>query len=126
MVVVVMNEKDIDLQSAVDFVGDLCKKTIDCFIEDKSNIPSWGAKIDRDVAVYVDGLANWIFGGLIWSFESERYFAKEGLEVKASRVVQLLPRVSGASLDIQFWLDLFIAIRQPIIAKSKTSAMAQP
>jgi hypothetical protein len=29
---------------------------------------------------------------LHWSFESERYFGKEGREVKATRVVNLLPR----------------------------------
>jgi hypothetical protein len=91
IVVVVMNEKGLDLQSAVDFVGDLCKKSIDRFIEDRKNIPSWGDKIDRDVAVYVDGLANWIVGGLHWTFETERYFGKEGQNIKASRVAYLPP-----------------------------------
>jgi hypothetical protein len=100
MIVVVMNEEGIDLQSAVDFVGGLCKKSIDRFNEDRGNIPSWGAKIDRDVAVYVDGLADWIVGSLHWSFESERYFAKAGLYVKASRVVHLLPR---RSWDFVLW-----------------------
>jgi hypothetical protein len=90
MIDVIMNERGLDLQSAVDFVGDLCKKSIDRFIEDRKNIPSWGAKIDRDVGVYVGGLADWIVGSLHWSFESERYFGKEGLDIKASRVVNLL------------------------------------
>lgn len=92
MIPVVMNEQDLDLQSAVDFVGDLCKQSIDRFNNDKINLPSWGAKIDKDVGVYVNGLANWIVGSLHWSFESERYFGKDGKEIKVSRVVNLLVR----------------------------------
>jgi hypothetical protein len=92
MIPVVMNEQGLDLQSAVDFVGDLCKQSIDRFNDDRMHLPSWGAKIDKDIGVYVNGLASWIVGSLHWSFESERYFGKNGKDVKASRVVNLLPR----------------------------------
>ena len=92
MIPVVMNEQGLDLQAAVDLVGELCKQTMDQFNEDRAQLPSWGADVDRDVAVYVQGLADWIVGSLHWSFESERYFGKGGREVKKSRVVNLLPR----------------------------------
>ncbi|EGO03766.1 hypothetical protein SERLA73DRAFT_175395 [Serpula lacrymans var. lacrymans S7.3] len=92
MIVVVMNEQGLDLQSSVDFVGDLCKQSIDRFNDDRDNLPSWGPEIDREVAIYVDGLANWIVGSLHWSFESERYFGKSGLDVKKNRIINLLPR----------------------------------
>jgi hypothetical protein len=92
MIPVVMNEEGIDLQSAVDFVGALCRQSIDRFNDDRDSLPSWGPKIDRDVAVYVDGLANWIVGSLHWSFETERYFGKTGQDVKVTRIVDLLPR----------------------------------
>jgi hypothetical protein len=92
MIPVVMNEEGLDLQSAVEFVGDLCKQSIDRFNDDRMNLPSWGAKIDKDVGIYVNGLAHWIVGSLHWSFESERYFGKNGKEVKVTRVVDLLPR----------------------------------
>ena len=92
MISVVMNEEGLDLQTAVDFVGTMCKQSIDRFNHDRANLPSWGPKIDRDVAIYVDGLAKWIVGSLHWSFESERYFGKMGRAVKATRVVNLLPR----------------------------------
>jgi hypothetical protein len=92
MIPVVMNEQGLDLQSAVDFVGNLCKQSIDRFNEDRLNLPSWGAKVDKDVDVYVNGLTNWIVGSLHWSFESERYFGKNGRDVKTTRVVNLLPR----------------------------------
>ncbi|KAG5727529.1 Germacradienol/germacrene D synthase [Termitomyces sp. T112] len=92
MIPVVMNEEGLDLQSAIDFVGNMCRQSIDRFVEDRANLPSWGPEIDKDVAVYVNGLADWIVGSLHWSFESERYFGKTGREVKANRVVNLLPR----------------------------------
>ncbi|KAF9239816.1 isoprenoid synthase domain-containing protein [Melanogaster broomeanus] len=93
MIDVVMNEQGIDLQSAFDFVGEMCRQSIDRFVEDRKNIPSWSPKIDNDVAIYVDGLADWIVGSLHWSFDSERYFGKHGKEVKKTRVVTLLPKI---------------------------------
>ena len=93
MIVVVMMQEGLDLQSAVDFVGHLCKQSIDRFNNDRANLPSWGPEIDRQVDIYVDGLADWIVGSLHWSFESERYFGKAGLEVKNTRAVKLLSRL---------------------------------
>lgn len=92
MIVVMMRQEGLDLQSAVDFVGDLCKQSIDRFIEQRAHLPSWGPDIDQQVEKYVGGLADWIVGSLHWSFESERYFGKSGLDVKKTRVVELLPR----------------------------------
>lgn len=96
MIVVVMQQEGLDLQSAVDFVGDLCQKSIDRFVAERAMLPSWGPEIDRQVQIYADGLADWIVGSLHWSFESERYFAKAGLEVKRNRIVNLLPRRAPA------------------------------
>ncbi|KAF5390807.1 hypothetical protein D9757_004424 [Collybiopsis confluens] len=91
MIPVIMNHHSLDLQSAVDFVGQLCKQSIDRFISDRAQLPSWGPEIDRQVQTYVDGLADWIVGSLHWSFESERYFGKNGRQVKEDRVINLLP-----------------------------------
>jgi hypothetical protein len=92
MIPVIMNEQGCDLQSAVDMVGELCRQSIDRFNEDWNNLPSWGPEIDRQVQIYVQGLADWIVGSLVWSYESERYFGKQGLDVKKNRVVTLLPK----------------------------------
>ncbi|KIJ15937.1 hypothetical protein PAXINDRAFT_180528 [Paxillus involutus ATCC 200175] len=94
MIDVVMDEQGLDLQTAVDFVGEMCRQSIDRFIEDRKNLPSWGSKIDKDVAIYVEGLADWIVGSLHWSFDTERYFGKQGKQVKKTRVVTLLPKRS--------------------------------
>jgi len=109
MIPVIMNEQDLDLQSAVDFVGDMCKQSIDRFNHDRNILPSWGAKIDRDVAVYVDGLANWIVGSLHWSFELKRYFGKNGQDVKVHRVVDLLPRRIWGFIQVAYLMCVFLS-----------------
>ncbi|KAI0327815.1 terpenoid synthase [Cubamyces sp. BRFM 1775] len=92
MIAVIMHRHNVGLQEAVDFVGTLCKASIDRFEHDRQLIPSWGPEIDRDVAVYVRGLQNWIVGSLHWSFESTRYFGMEGASIKKHRIVKLLPK----------------------------------
>ena len=93
MIVILMRLRSCDLQTAVDFVGELCKQTIDTFIENQRSLPSFGPKLDRDVALYVQGLQDWIVGSLHWSFMTERYFGKSGAQVKKHRIVKLLPRL---------------------------------
>jgi len=62
------------------------------FTENKKKLPSWDEKTDKDVAVYVDGLMDWMVGNVHWSYKSERYFGKSGPEVRETRVVKLLPK----------------------------------
>lgn len=91
MIVVVMRERGLDLQAAVDFVGDLCRQSIDRFAHDRDTLPSWGPKIDRDVQTYIQGLQDWIVGSLHWSFDTTRYFGVHGAEIKSHRQIKLLP-----------------------------------
>lgn len=98
------------LQSAVDYVGELCAETIDTFSANKARLPSWGPEVDDMVARYVQGLQDWIVGyvpslsiytayftiyildrSLHWSFQTHRYFGTKGMEVKSHRVVTLMP-----------------------------------
>jgi len=98
-----MHHYGMALQEAVDFVGGLCKKSIDRFIEGRARLPSWGPEIDAQVQVYVQGLADWIPGSLHWSFDSERYFGKKGGQIKKDRIVELAPvgvSHSTNSLDV--------------------------
>ena len=62
MICILMTYHGHDLQGAVDYVGDLCAKTIDSFTANKEQIPSWGPEIDKMVAGYVQGLQDWIVG----------------------------------------------------------------
>ncbi|KAI0649179.1 terpenoid synthase [Trametes meyenii] len=99
MIAVIMHRYDFGLQEAVDCVGALCKASIDRFEHDRRHLPSWGPQIDAAVAVYVDGLQNWIVGSLHWSFDSARYFGKDGATIKKHRLVKLLPRSPSSSGD---------------------------
>lgn len=82
------------MQEAIDYAGDLCKQTMNVFTENKDLLPSWGAAVDADVQVYVQGLQDWIVGNLHWSFVTERYFGKRGAEIKATRILEVLPKSS--------------------------------
>ncbi|THU82031.1 terpenoid synthase [Dendrothele bispora CBS 962.96] len=92
MISVMMDQQGMSLQQAVDFVGDLCKQSIDRFEAARSCLPSWSSEVDRNVQIYVEGMQDWIVGSLHWSFDTERYFGKMGQEVKEKRIVALLPK----------------------------------
>jgi hypothetical protein len=87
-----MKYRGLDLQSSVDYVGDMCKGAIDRFIAERECLPSWGPEIDEQVKIYVDGLTGWIVGSLHWSFDLERCFGKLGPQVRATRKVALYHR----------------------------------
>lgn len=93
MIPIFMEHHNMTLQQAVDQVGELCRQTIDTFAENLKRIPSFGdEKLDKDVQTYVDGLRYWISGSLHWSFKTERYFGKDGEQVKKTRIIKLLPK----------------------------------
>jgi hypothetical protein len=73
------------------FDSDMCKQSIDRFIEEREHLPAWSPSIDKDVDIYVEGLANWIVGSLHWSFLTERYFGKSGMTIKKQLVLELAP-----------------------------------
>lgn len=62
MIVILMTYHGHNLQSAVDYVGDLCSQTIDAFVKNRDNLPSWGPEVDDMVQRYVQGLQDWIVG----------------------------------------------------------------
>ncbi|KAF5373605.1 hypothetical protein D9758_000965 [Tetrapyrgos nigripes] len=96
MIVILMECHGHTLQSSMDYVGDLCKQTIDDFNENKTKIPSWGPEIDDNVQRYVEGLQNWIVGSLHWSFMTTRYFGTDGEAIKQHRTVVLAKKCDSA------------------------------
>jgi hypothetical protein len=92
LVAVLMLDQGLDLQGAIDHCGQLCKISLQRFEENRAILPSWGEEVDKDVAIYVQGLQNWITGPLQWSFTSARYFGKDAQIVKRDRTVKLLPK----------------------------------
>ncbi|KAJ7123606.1 terpenoid synthase [Mycena epipterygia] len=93
IVTVVMVQFHLDLDGALKWISSLHDSLISRFFLDAKRIPSWGQMIDRQVSVYIHGLGNWVRANDCWSFESERYFGKDGPDVQRHRIIELLPRV---------------------------------
>jgi Delta6-protoilludene synthase len=93
-----MNEKGLDLDGALNWVGEYHGNILSNFQAQHRLLPSWGPDMDPIVDAFVEGLAYWIRGHDCWSFESERYFGAKGLEIKKTRLVTLLPRVKNPSV----------------------------
>ena len=66
MVSVLMKQRKLGLQEAIDLVGDYCRACIDRFEHDRQRLPSWGPEVDNMIVQYVDGLQNWIVGKSDW------------------------------------------------------------
>ncbi|KAI9462678.1 terpenoid synthase [Russula earlei] len=98
IVTVVMNEKRLDLNGALKWLGEYHGQVLSKFQAQSRTLPSWGDKIDADVATFVERLAYWIRGVDCWSLETERYFGTKGPEVQRHRLVTLLPKSSSVRI----------------------------
>lgn len=92
LVYILMVKQGLDLQGAIDYCGQLCNICVQRFEKTRAILPSWGEEVDKDVVIYVQGLQDWIAGSVQWSFESARYFGKDGHIVKRNRIVKLSPK----------------------------------
>jgi Delta6-protoilludene synthase len=90
---VVMNEKGVDLDGALDWVATTYEQVLSRFQAQIRMLPSWGPDIDPVVSEFIERVCHWIRGHDCWSFESERYFGTKGLEIQELRSMILLPRV---------------------------------
>ncbi|KAG1857771.1 isoprenoid synthase domain-containing protein [Suillus subluteus] len=86
IVAVLMHNRGLDLQGAMDYTGQMCKDAIQHFESNRSILPSWGEEIDRQLAIHIEGLQNWMVGSLHWHLNTPRY------AVKPDRIVKLLPK----------------------------------
>lgn len=91
---VLMKAKGISLQQAANTVGEHSLKLTKDLEDAKKRLPSWGARVDADVAFYIRALEDWVIGNLEWSFKTVRYFGPIHDEVKKTRVVALRSRRS--------------------------------
>ena len=91
----IMEEYHLDLQQALYWLSGYASKTIFNFLSNSHALPSWGEKIDRAVRVYIDRVSRCVRGYDAWSYETNRYYGEDGLKVKESRKITLLPANSG-------------------------------
>lgn len=89
MVTVLMNAHGLEIQDAVDRVGDMCINVLDTFRKNRASLPKWNSEVDKDVERYARSLEGWLTANLHWSFMSGRYFGTKGPEIKKTGIVEL-------------------------------------
>ena len=98
LVLVLMAERRLTLQSAVTAAGALVKKTVGVFLEnerlllDSAQLPALAPCVDADVRRYVRGMRDCIVGLTYWLYETDRFFGDAGDEVRDLGWVFLPPR----------------------------------
>ena len=65
-----MHEQNCGVIKAVEWISGLHDRVAGKFLSTMKELPSFGdPSLDKDIAVYVDGLANWVRSNERWSFE---------------------------------------------------------
>ncbi|KAJ7159664.1 isoprenoid synthase domain-containing protein, partial [Mycena filopes] len=90
IVTVIMKSKDVDLQTAVDFLSGYCEALTAQLQEARRVLSSRKDPIySNDAVRIIDGYGDWVRGNDQWSFATERYFGKENHIVKRTRTLKL-------------------------------------
>ena len=91
-----MHQHDVDLHAALQLAAEMhAERSRHALDELYPAVLTLGVSPEVDAALkfYVAGLMNWPRGNDSWTFESQRYFGTEGMNVFEKREVTLLPRV---------------------------------
>ncbi|QRV79773.1 terpene synthase [Ceratobasidium sp. AG-Ba] len=89
LVFILMYNERMDLQSAVNHVEQLICGRTRRYVNAKSRLPSFGPKIDPQIARYIRGLEYWIQGSIHWTFASPRYFGANGEKVRSTGIMDI-------------------------------------
>ncbi|KAF9034651.1 terpenoid synthase [Hymenopellis radicata] len=95
LVPIVMHQLGLDIHSALQWISNLHDDLVAKFLKAWNHIPVYGGPLDFEMRTYTEGLGNWVRANEQWSFESERYFGKEGMIIQETRKVVLLPKRQG-------------------------------
>ena len=88
MIAVLMFNLKYDMSEALQWLSsrhrELVEETLQCVNEE---IP-WKLGTGTEIALYVEGLLNWVRAENSWAFESWRYFGENGARIRESRMVE--------------------------------------
>ncbi|KAF8172887.1 hypothetical protein BJ912DRAFT_89820 [Pholiota molesta] len=85
-----------DVAGAVQFISDTCDGLVERCLQLRDDIltkrgfPSFVEDLDRQIAVYIDGIGQWVRGHDEWMFASGRYFGDKGPEIQKTRKVDII------------------------------------
>lgn len=77
LVAIVMHQRNLDVQGALDWIGKLHDDLVLKFLEDYKKVPTFpDPQITKDTAAYAEALGNWVRANDQWSFEvdASRFF----------------------------------------------------
>lgn len=64
IITVLMENRQMDLQTAADYAGVHCEELMTRFVATQTRLPSWGSAVDSQIARFVAGLGCWMKGNL--------------------------------------------------------------
>ncbi|KAF7773405.1 hypothetical protein Agabi119p4_5572 [Agaricus bisporus var. burnettii] len=96
VVTVLMNDRQIGLQEACDYIGDRCRQFMNDYLAARDELR---ATVGGDASRFIDALGYWIIGNMEWSFESPRYFGHEHDEIKRTLTLTLKPSEVPEEVD---------------------------
>lgn len=87
---VLMHERNLSLQDAVDHIGAQYEALLDQFLRHEATLPSFGTPlVDEGVRRYVECMKQSIVGYIVWCFDTYRYFGPEDRDVRRTLTVIL-------------------------------------
>ncbi|KAJ7657695.1 isoprenoid synthase domain-containing protein, partial [Mycena polygramma] len=90
-VIVVMHERRLSIQDAMNFVGEWYREHLEEFCTVMRDLPPCRSVVVRDrLRMYVAGIVNWVTGNYEWSLRSGRYFPAGQDPVEGGWVIPLL------------------------------------
>lgn len=65
-----MHERNVGLQAAIDILTEMLAQRVEEYVALKSQLPSFGADVDRELARYLHALENFVQGTVLWYYLS--------------------------------------------------------
>ncbi|KAJ1300592.1 hypothetical protein OPQ81_002246 [Rhizoctonia solani] len=88
-VYVVMQNNQVDLQGAVDYVYQRIQTRVQEYVALKAQLPSFGPHLDEQVTRYIQGIEYVVQGCIEWYTVTPRYLGGDGKEARETGVVKL-------------------------------------
>jgi len=83
-----MEEKDLGLQEAIDYViGMLSDRAAD-YIALKQSLPSFGAKVDKELARYLKALEHFVQGTVVWYYSPRKCLSCAFYTIRSEKCYQ--------------------------------------
>ncbi|KAH0833872.1 isoprenoid synthase domain-containing protein [Lanmaoa asiatica] len=89
LVFCIMHERNVGLQAAIDILTEMLAQRVEYYVEMKSQLPSFGPDVDRELARYLYALENFVQGTVLWYYLSPRYFRGVDVTNRDNLVVPL-------------------------------------